>query len=332
MQISVPAMLCSTNITNLETLKESLFQLKYIIVLTILQCVFALATNTMLIIGLFKTNNPLPISHKLFIYLSFIDIFVNILNLVKKLMYMVETSCQTIDSLEYICALTILFGVLVFLNICLLRYWSIKEPLKQIPNRTFHIVIGLELAFVLIITFLIFYSIIAKEAELEKLFSYVLLIIVRIFAVGLLIVNSMSFRLLKRQPIAPVVTSTPNQLQSNQCDPPTFNQENIPDISSQQRIKQSRKAVITLFILIASNFLCTMPMLVVASLLNNLTSNSAIRFLLLNYLKLVWMMNTGINSIIYMVRTKNLRLYFALLFGRIRQQVVLLASIVSIFL
>jgi len=85
-----------------------------------------------------------------FIYLSLVDILTSVLNLVRKTIFFAENPCQIINLLRDFIFLVVLLSSMFFLNICFLRYWSIKEPLKPVSNTTVYAVIGLELTFFLI--------------------------------------------------------------------------------------------------------------------------------------------------------------------------------------
>jgi len=299
---------CLASVDLLEISEQSL--LNSIMTFTIFQFIFVLVSNTMLIIGLFKTNKSLPISQKLFIYLSLVDILTSVLNLVRKTIFFAENPCQIINLLRDFIFLVVLLSSMFFLNICFLRYWSIKEPLKPVSNTTVYAVIGLELTFFLISGVLLSYFLIAKKEKSKKSFFVVLDAIGRCFVVAMIFVNFMSFRLLKRQTITIFISE---QSQTNECDQATpSNPEDISENqTSIQRRKQSRKAVITLSILTACYLLCAVPVFIFTMAPKELTNNSATRrSLLLEFLLLVWLSNTGINSIVYILRTKRLQSYF----------------------
>jgi len=249
-----------------------------------------------------------------------VDILTSVLNLVRKTIFFAENPCQIINLLRDFIFLVVLLSSMFFLNICFLRYWSIKEPLKPVSNTTVYAVIGLELTFFLISGVLLSYFMIAKKEKSKNSLFVVLQDIGRCFFVAMIFVNFMSSRLLKRQTITIFISEQPQTNQGDQATP--SNQEMISENqTSIQRKKQSRKAVITLSILTACYILCALPIFVLTLVLEELTNSATLRFLMLNLFQLAWLFNTGINSIIYIARTKDLRLYFARLFRRRRQVV-----------
>jgi len=287
-----------------------------LLVAYITQFIFVLVSNAMVILGLTKTHNPLPVSQKLFICLSIVDVLTSFLYLMRRLMFFVPDSCQVIEILLYTGAELTFFSFVIFITICTLRYWSIKYPLKTVSNKKVCVIVGLETSYSFLSVMLTIYLVITNNTTWKTRKIGIEQIVARLLVVLIVAVNVLSCCALKKEkksknPCPPTTSSTTTTEFTTAA---TVQSEDSCDRKSpsQQAAKSSRKAGKTLFIISTVYVFCNLPLFITAPFINKIkdSGSDVMRYVLLESFKILWLMATGITSIIYIIRAKNLRLYF----------------------
>jgi len=102
----------------------------YISILVIL-AVYISCMNILLILGLFKTNSKLSLSKKLFVYLSFSDLFTGLVTAPYQVSMVVlgsDASCFQVDLQSFLNVFTPGLSMFTILSISIARYVSVAKP------------------------------------------------------------------------------------------------------------------------------------------------------------------------------------------------------------
>ena len=295
----IKCILKHTNYTSKNQPQNIKDTLRKLLIPYFLLIIFILTTNLMLIYGFYKTSRPFTITTKLFIYLSMVDIamillrafytFQSILNF--------EMPCLVVQVLIMSMEFSYIYGLTIFATISFLRYWSIKNPLQSISVS--HIVFALivQAIFCGVLTEII---IMMPDLKLEprdraKLFYFLPLL--QFLAVGFVMyVNIMSYKILKSMKRKSGFS------------------ENIENTQRQKILSEANTCLlyITVFYI-----LCPLPMLIWTfvsifkiDILNIELHSRKINLFVLS--QICFMSNSGINSLIVILRTKNLREHYKL--------------------
>ena len=293
----IKCILKHTNYTSKNQPQNIKDTLRKLLIPYFLLIIFILTTNLMLIYGFYKTSRPFTITTKLFIYLSMVDIamillrafytFQSILNF--------EMPCLVVQVLIMSMEFSYIYGLTIFATISFLRYWSIKNPLQSISVS--HIVFALivQAIFCGVLTEII---IMMPDLKLEprdrtKLFYFLPLL--QFLAVGFVMyVNIMSYKILKSMKRKSGFS------------------ENIENTQRQKILSEANTCLlyITVFYI-----LCPLPMFIL-SLLSMVKIHvlyglwDTWEIYLLTFAQLLFVSNTGINSLIVVLRTKILREFY----------------------
>ena len=263
------------------------------LVVVIVGFILALLSNVLLIFGMWKTNQKLKISQKLFIYLSIIGIISNTNHFVRTWIQVfidADSYFLTVQLLDYN-SVTFSLSVLIFTIISYIRYFTIKHPIHPTSGgKVFGLVVAASLCRVFMIVF--------TTIDYSHFFIKTLLIVVEFLVLVLMyanvVLNVKSFLGLRQRTHRnqPNAISTPNQ-------------------RSQAR---KRRSVLTLLIITFVYFITSLPLFVLE--FQNLVKppSRLLNFSLLELGVTLWLLNTGINSTVYIRRTKKLRHYYHRLF------------------
>ena len=266
------------------------FNTPYVGIPYIIVTMFISTSNFMLIYGFYKTSRTFTINTKLFIYLSVIDIAYISFTTLYTFADLVE--CWLISILDFVMELAYFLGITVFATISLLRYRSIQRPLHSINSiRLIFILIVQVIACGLLTgsVFILFYFEISYEQMLYVLFA--LPISKFLTALFVLVVNLMSYKKIKS---LKRMSGFSNDVMN----------------TSAQRQKTLSKANISLLCITVFYIFCPLPLLITVMFdLEKLLGHSWGWYLLIST-HIVYITNTGINSIIVILRTKNLREFY----------------------
>ena len=266
------------------------FNTPYVGIPYILVTMFISTSNFMLIYGFYKTSRPFTIITKLFIYLSVVDIVYILFTTVYA--FLDSPECWLISIFYVLTELPYFLGITVFAIISLLRYRSIRKPLHSINS--------IHLIFILIVqviacglltasVFILFYFEISYEQMLYVLFA---LPISKFIAISFVfIVNILAYKKIKSM-------KKMFRFSINNEKP------------SAQRQKTLSKANISLLCITVFYIFCPLPLLITVMFdLEELLEHSWGWYILIST-HIVYITNTGINSIIVILRTKNLREFY----------------------
>ena len=254
--------------------------------------IFILITNLMLIYGFYKTSRPFTIVTKLFIYLSIVDIALTVIYvLFNVLTFFLGENIKINFAIAWAVYYTIEFvRLLVFWTISFLRFLSIFKPMFRAKTRTIYIILLLEdvvglLAASILLSFLL-------SLEFNQFISISTLLDLGLqiaFTVITLSLNVSSLIILRRS------------------TKPKVQQKGDSMLSNQMAIKRKKMALNTLLMITTAQFICVIP---ISSLLFSSVNIKPHNFSLFVSFQCVNLLNNGINSIIVILRTKNLRAFY----------------------
>ena len=257
----------------------------------ILLSVFVLTSNLMMIYGFYKTSRPFTNITKLFIYLSLVDIactmlFVTYTALLELIISLL--AYWVIYFYSFLLQFFYILGLSIFATISFLRYWSIKKPLHSINGNQICIALIVQ-AIVCgvfvggLMTLFFFAENYEKILELNYAQSGTQFLAV----LFVLIVNIISYKKLKSM-----------KKNSGLSD-------NVVN-TSDQRQKTLSEANTSLLYITTFYILCPIPTFIVNLLDLNILFMSKWGIYLFRLTYIFTLSNTGINSLIVILRTKNL--------------------------
>ena len=261
---------------------------------------FVLTSNLMLIYGFYKTSRPFTIVTKLFIYLSLCDIaMISLRTLYAFQAFLdIQLPCMLAHILVVLMEFAYLYGVVIFATISFLRYRSIVKPLHSINAKQIlvalavqAIVCGLLAGSILVMVYLK-----VDPEDLMKVFYF--FPVTQFLAVSfVLIVNFMSYKKLKSMKAMSGLSA-----------------DNVENTSN-QRQKTMSEANTCLLYITAFYILCPAPIFIwnlVSIFQIDFLSDKlfSLKFNLFILSQMFYMSNTGINSLIVIWRTKNLREFY----------------------
>ena len=253
---------------------------------------FILISNLMLIYGFHKTSRPFTIVTKLFTYLSMIDIILGSTTLfycVQSFLN-IDLPCFVDLAVLAIMQFSNFLEIFIFGTISFLRYWSIRKPLHTVGIKSIFIVFAIETivcALLASTTFLIT-KLTADPGNMVTL--YCLIPVTNLIAILFIIfVNALSYKKLKSSKNDSVFS------------------KNIGNI---QRRKRNSKAIICLLIITAFYVICLLPMMIISIfiIIELFSQNSGVYLMMVA--QLLYISNSGINSLVVICRTKKLRMFY----------------------
>ena len=274
------------------------WDIMFLFICTIMAIIFIIATSSMLIYGLVKTNKLLSITSKIFIYISicdlvngFIVIPIQLLNMALKL------PCLLAVTQDILHVIIISMSLYTLITLTVLRYIAINNPLRKIKNRTVHIVLFIGLMLSIANASAYFYT--SHKQELLILMGILLFLIAVIIMTFLMV--SISLNIILRR-----------SLRKRSC-------AIKKSIRSKMHMVSKEKATTTLLILLVVILICYLPTVIA-------TGYTAYHILAKNenyYLvwhrsarwsTYVYSLASGFNSLVYMLRTKSIRKFYATTF------------------
>ena len=261
---------------------------------------FVLTSNLMLIYGFYKTSRPFTIVTKLFIYLSMVDIAYILL----RTFYMAQgflnlkLPCLMVYIVIVFMEFTYTTGIVTFATISFLRYWSIKKPLHTINTSRIIFVLIVQAVFLGLLSGSLLIGVYFHEPQELIDVNYIHPITLFLATAFVLTVNITSYKKLK------------SMERINGFS------DNVEDTSN-QRQKSLSEANTCLLYITAFYIICPLPLFTLglyAMVQNNLmaTTGSGWEFNLFVISEMFYLSNTGINSLIVILRKKNLRQFYKL--------------------
>ena len=254
--------------------------------------VFVLTSNLLLIYGFYKTSRPFSIITKLFIYLSLVDITLHfMLVFTTSVLYINERlSCLFIYIVSSFTQLTYFLGVGIFATISFLRYWSIKKPLHSTSGSRIVVVLivqGIVCGIFASSVMALFYS----KLNLEQMVNLNYYIpISQFLAVSFVLsVNLLSYKKLKSMKRMVGLSN---------------------NVGNTQRQKTLSEANTCLLCITIFYFMCPLPLSIYYLFQAEIVLSYNWRFYIYTFAHVFYMSNNGINSLIFILRTKNLRGFY----------------------
>ena len=253
--------------------------------------IFVLTTNLMLIYGFYKTSRPFTIITKLFIYLSMVDITHNLMTIFYLSLSFIELNnlpCLVIYLLVATMEFTYYLGYAIFATVTFLRYWSITNPLHPLETRQIIVALIIQ-AFVCGIlgggSLVLLYLKLNPSVLLKINYSQP---IMQLLAVSfVLVLNTLAYKKLKLMKKMSGLSETVEN-------------------RSTQRHKTLSEANICLFYITAFYIICPLPLFIMGWFGMEQVLNSSWGFYMYTSTHIFSMSNTGINSLIFILRTKTL--------------------------
>jgi len=336
------------------SLAESLWRYNlWVFIPSVLVSTYVVISNLMLIYGLLRVSKgDHSISKKLFIYLSVVDLLSTISTLLPLVFMTYNLPCMSIR-MTYSAAATLEFLDLMVLDtICTLRYVSLKKPLQPISNELVYKVLGVEFA----LFFVCLVAMIIRTALTESGEFVLYTQTVGAVALATLVLYAVVINLLAKYELGKIaekkhskkccisLTSKGKEM-NNDTDKIKYScklkplkrcssTQAVPDqlengsdqtkfCSSCQNIhleraqKQKREAHKTLVIITIFYIICSLPVSVTLFVMVICKKSKDFSYSQLYILlSTIWNLNAGINSTIYIVRSKELRQYFIRRFHR----------------
>ena len=281
----------------LENLQNS--QPTEIFILYSMTFVFVLVANSMLIYGFYKTSRPFTVVTKLFVYLSICDVVQISCLLLGGASLRLLFSFKILYFVLFICIVYIFSFIpsLAFWTILFLRFLSIYKPMYRVKTRTVNKILMVELLISVICGSIIFSIFILGDQTINDLmkvnkhiYKGLQLVVVSVN----LSLNMSSLILLRRS-----TNSKARQAADN------------VSINNKMVIKQKKKALHTLMLITGFHLMCSAPF----------TGLSLMKFEMIFVPNFSWIFTScqcflfsyaGINSLVVIFRTKDLRQFYAM--------------------
>ena len=269
----------------------------FYIELIIFTVVFVL--NLMLIFAFYKTSRPFSVTAKLFIYLSIIDL-IGVTSFITNLLLVTfneQMTCALFLSIFSFSQFVMFTGTYLFCTISVLRLISLRKPFLYIRMRYVYYALFVE---ILISTSSSFWSLLYIENQFGIRFMQTASIVVstaQLFFVGsTLIVNVLSYTQL---------TERASSVKQNKYAVELgYNGPTHENTDQEQSARNKREAVKTLIYITVVCLVCHTPYVVV----NIFAATGKWEDMTLRGVcSTLAVCNSGLNALIYMLRTKKIR-------------------------
>ena len=275
--------------------------------------------NILLIYALHKTSRPFNKPATLFFWISFTDLLNTLLPLIEKISntthkdFSNRNLCFFITFIPSLRWLTAFFQVILLGFLSSLRFISIYRPLVIITTKK--LTISLVIAFTLscALNLSIFVMDYVEMQNKKMIFVYINENFLFIMILYTTIINTLSYTKLKSTKLVKFTSSyrtKDNEVTTTTTS--TNNQTNDTSRSARAVLNQ-RKAVVTLLILTTLYWICCAPLITLYALWPSVYTNNPSK-LFLNGAYNLYYSYSGINSMVYILRTKKLKEYFCSVF------------------
>ena len=274
---------------NVEEDLERLLLIPYFLLMS-----FVITSNLMLIYGFYKTSRPFTIITKLFIYLSLVDVATTAFRMFYtfEIFLNLNMPCLIIYFTVVLTEFTFLLGIAIFVTISFLRYWSIKKPLHDIEASRILIILIIQVIVCGLLAgslMIMFYLELDAREMIKVIYA---LPVSQFLAVSFVLsINILSYKNLKSSKSMTELSATV---------------ENTPP----PRRKTLSEAITCLLYITAFYILCPLPMFILILIGKDLMLSKSWGFYLFIFTQILYMSNTGINSLIVILRTKKLHEFY----------------------
>ena len=295
----ISCLLVNQSIYSNRNNKPSLAQHKVIFVVTALSFV----VNMMLIYGFYKTSRPFSIVTKLFICLSVWDVLTAVGFSASALMTSFAEGgqhCLVLLILFAFGQFQFFFAVDLFLTISVLRFIALRWPLRRIRSRYVYYVVIAEIIVGNICSFSPLWVVLRQGTLRNDTFQisrYISSILIA-FVVVILAINILSYRQLEK---------------SRRRTKSTISGSEDIDLSNPSKCEsfdKKREAVKTLILITLCYLVCYLPYAIYMFFIELDGGNRTMRY----NLKYIGVANGGLNSLIYILRTKKIRNFYKEMF------------------
>ena len=285
---------------------------------------YVLTSNTLLVYGIFKTkgNKKLTMSKRLFIYLSIVDILTATTTVIQTHLYVFHMPYRFAIATAFSHGLHFM-GCLTFVTITVLRYISLRYPLKKVSSQAIIIVNLIGMLFAVFHGIANYFITFQDDLNIQSFASIYWFVTLLIMFLALLIFNFLSLKHLKKAFMSAQTRSPSSLSESFKTITDVKIRENSPndvyqnDIAlSRQNIKKKKHAIKTLCCITLSYIVFNLPLMLLmltqlyfTTYINSYETKQSFRYWvgLLYYLVLI---NTGNNAAIYVLRSKELRIFY----------------------
>ena len=258
--------------------------------------VFVLTSNLMLIYGFYKTSRPFKIITKLFIYLSICEVAFILCYVLNSLNFTLKGNTSYYVIIFGLTYFIVLMALLIFWTISFLRFLSIFKPMYRIETRTVYKILLLEVFISLLVTTTISIGYMLVSSTIDELLNVNSKVGIGLNIVVIFInlsLNLSSLIILRRS-----TNSKARQKKDNVLGNPMV-------------VKQKKMALNTLLLITIVHMLCNTPETGVSFFKLQLQFKYNYYLILLTC-QCLQLSNFGINSMIVILRNKNLREFYRL--------------------
>jgi len=267
---------------------------------------------------LYKTNRQLSLTKKLFIYLSIIDMLTTCIGVICiTLVLYTENICHVTFAVTLITNLLIFLSLELFLHITVLRYLSITRPFLRIKQSHQKGILLLEV--IGACSFCTAYFFITKSVPLKRtpLIQFTIVVIFLTWIATDLTINVLSYKAMRQMSRK---RNNKETKKTNEIGMKTHDYSrriHVFQNTSSNNSDQRKKAVVTLIIITVSYLVCNLP-ITAYTLISAISSynESEISITAMNPIILTMLMhciqltNGGLNAIIYILRSKEIRGFY----------------------
>jgi len=269
---------------------------------------FIMISNSVLILGLYKTSVNLSLPSKILITLSCNDMLAGFSFMATGLF--VETSCKAIHIMASISYTLIFNGIAIFSTLSILRFISLKKPFSRIHNHHVYALLLIELLLACGIGISFYIGLGSFDVESLPFMQFTLILMFFGSIVLVTLINLFSYRALYSHTMENGSRGTGGSKETSSVG--------ISE-SDQLRNKRKRRAVITLLLISVSYFVLNLPLSIFYVYISLKTIEHREKMDLEPYVKALEIVNyfqylalatTGTNSAIFIVRSNEIKSFY----------------------
>ena len=266
-------------------------------------------SNFLLIFGICKTNKKLSSTNISFIWLSIQDIAMMLTQSTATYIHLAEhIPCTVTFILNALNTCFIFSSMFTFCTISFFRYLKLRNPLKQIRSRSIYIVLAVEFTSSMLVggalitlTYIGYFN--------TKIVNGIVLSTGGVFILVLVIVltiNIKSYSIIDKQ--IKLSFHKVNDIELETINNTAITNTSLHSLASSKKLKSS---VVTLIMITCSYLFCFTPFSLYLMITGFMEFHAVVKLYgVLLTLSLLLHANSGINSMIFVIRSKVLRNYY----------------------
>ena len=266
-------------------------------------------SNLLLIFGICKTNKKLSSTNISFIWLSIQDIILMVTQSTATYIHLAgQIPCPVTVILDAVNSCFVFSSMFTFCTISFFRYLKLRNPLKQIRSRSFCIVLAVEfmsamLAGGALITLIYIGYLNTKIVNGLVLSTGAVFILVLVIV---LTINIKSYNIIDKQ--IKLSFHKVNDIELGTINNTAITNTSLHSLASSKKLKSS---VVTLIMITCSYLFCFTPFSLYLLITGFMEFHVVVKLYgVLLTLSLLLHANSGINSMIFVIRSKVLRNYY----------------------